>query len=64
MPAEHQARLNAEIAKILHSKEVTDKLQQLGWKVDDTSTKALTERIRRDTATYGALISAKGFKLA
>ncbi len=63
MPAEHQARLNAEIAKILHSKEVTDKLLQLGWRVEDTSTKALVERIKHDTATYGALISAKGYKL-
>jgi len=63
MPAAHQAKLNAEIGKILKTKEVTDKLAQQGWKVDDTSVKALADRIARDTATYGALIKAKGYKL-
>ena len=63
MPEAHQARLNAEIAKILQTPEVRDKLQQQGWRVEDTSVKSLAERIRADTATYGALITAKGYKL-
>ncbi|MBK7474347.1 MAG: tripartite tricarboxylate transporter substrate binding protein [Betaproteobacteria bacterium] len=63
MPAEHQAKLNAELAKILQGKEVKEKLLTLGWKVEDTSAKALADRIRSDTALYGALISAKGYKL-
>jgi tripartite-type tricarboxylate transporter receptor subunit TctC len=63
MPAAHQAKLNAEIAKILTTKEVKDKLAQLGWKVEDTSVKFLSDRIRSDTALYGALITAKGYKL-
>ena len=63
MPAAHQARLNAEIGKILQSKEIREKLAQLGWKVEDTSTKTLLDRIKSDTATYGALIAAKGYKL-
>ena len=44
-------------------KEIKDKLLQLGWKVESTSPKALTDRIASDTATYGALIKAKGYKL-
>ena len=63
MPAAHQAKLNAEIAKILNAKEMTDKLFQLGWKVEDTSVKALAARIASDTALYGKLIKAKGYKL-
>ncbi|MEO7761439.1 MAG: tripartite tricarboxylate transporter substrate-binding protein [Casimicrobiaceae bacterium] len=63
MPAAHQVKLNTEIAKILNTKEVKDKLFQLGWKVEDTSQKSLTDRIHSDTATYGALIKAKGYKL-
>lgn len=63
MPEPHQARLNAEIAKILQTPEVRAKLLQLGWRVEDTSVKSLAERIRSDTATYGALITAKGYKL-
>ena len=63
MPAAHQAKLNAEIAKILNTKEMTDKLFQLGWKVEDTSAKAIAARIQSDTALYGKLIKAKGYKL-
>lgn len=63
MPAAHQAKLNAEIAKILNTKEMTEKLLQLGWKVEDTSPKALIARINSDTALYGNLIHAKGYKL-
>jgi tripartite-type tricarboxylate transporter receptor subunit TctC len=63
MPEAHQARLNAEIAKILQTKEVREKLLQFGWKVEDTSPKALADRIKSDTALYGALITAKGYKL-
>jgi len=63
MPAAHRAKLNAEIGKILKTKEVTEKLAQLGWKVEDTAVKALTDRIASDTAIYGALIKAKGYKL-
>src|SRR6185436_18931861 len=31
MPAAHQAKLNAEIARILNTREMKDKLFQLGW---------------------------------
>ena len=63
MPAAHQQKLNAEIAKILNTKEIKDKLEQYGWKVEDTSQKSLSDRIQRDTDLYGKLIKAKGYKL-
>jgi len=63
MPEAHQARLNAEIAKILHSPEIARQLRMTGWAVPDTSIKALSERIQSDTATYATLIKTKGYKL-
>ena len=63
MPAAHQQKLNAEIGKILNTKEIKDKLDQYGWKVEDTSQKSLADRIARDTDLYGKLIKAKGYKL-
>ncbi len=63
MPAAHQARLNSELGKILRSPEITQKLFQQGWKVEDTSASALALRIRNDTALYGNLIAKKGIKL-
>ena len=63
MPPAHQARLNDEIAKILNNREVKLKLFLQGWKVEDTSSTALAQRIKSDTALYGALIAKKGIKL-
>ena len=63
MPAAHQAKLNTEIAKILNTKEFKDKLFQLGWQVEGTTKQALVDRINADTALYGKLIKAKGYKL-
>ena len=63
MPVAHQQKLNTEIAKILQSKEMKDKLFQLGWQVVDTSPKALADRIHNDTELYGKLIKARGYKL-
>ena len=63
MPAAHQARLNAELAKILNAREMRQKLFAQGWKVGDTSAASLAQRIRSDTAIYGQLIAQKGIKL-
>lgn len=63
MPAAHQARLNTELAKILNGREMRQKLFAQGWKVGDTSAASLTQRIKSDTAIYGALIAQKGIKL-
>jgi tripartite-type tricarboxylate transporter receptor subunit TctC len=63
MPAANQARLSAELGRILHSPEVSQKLFQQGWRVDDTGPAALARRIRSDTAAYGELITRQGIKL-
>jgi tripartite-type tricarboxylate transporter receptor subunit TctC len=63
MPAGHQARLNAELAKILNAREMRQKLFTQGWKVEDTSAAALAQRIKSDTVVYGDLIAQKGIKL-
>ena len=63
MPAANQARLNTELAKILNSREMRQKLFLQGWKVEDTSVAALTQRIKADTAIYSELIAKKGIKL-
>ena len=63
MPAANQARLNTELAKILHTPDIQQKLFAQGWKVDDTSPAALAQRIKSDTALYGDLIAKKGIKL-
>lgn len=63
MPAAHQARLSAEIGKILQSAEISQKLFQQGWKAGDASVAALVQRIKSDTTLYGDLIAKKNIKL-
>jgi len=63
MPAAHQARLSAELVKILGSREIRQKLFLQGWRTEDASPAALAQRIKSDTATYGELIAKKGIKL-
>jgi len=63
MPAAHQARLASELAKIIGSREIRQKLFLQGWKVDDPSPTALAKRIRDDTALYGGIIAKKGIRL-
>ena len=63
MPAAHQTRLNTELAKILHTPDIQQKLFAQGWKVEDTAQAALAQRIQADTALYGDLIAKKGIKL-
>lgn len=63
MPAAYQARLSAELVKILNSREIRRTLFLQGWKADDSSPTALVQRIKSDTAAYGELIAKKGIKL-
>jgi len=63
MPAAHQARLNAELTKILASREIRQKLFLQGWKDQDPSAAALARRIQGDTAVYSRLISSKGIRI-
>ncbi len=63
MPAAHQARLAAELEKILGSREMRQKLFLQGWKVDDTSPRALAQRIQRDTASYREVIEKNRIRI-
>ncbi|RYX94201.1 MAG: tripartite tricarboxylate transporter substrate binding protein [Comamonadaceae bacterium] len=63
MPAAHQARLVAEMDKILSSREMRQKLFVQGWKVDETSARSLAQRIRSDTAIYQAVIERNKIKI-
>ena len=63
MPAAHQARLSAEIGKILQSQDISQKLFQQGWKAGDASATALAQRIKSDTALYGDIIAKKNIKI-
>ncbi|QHE87792.1 Bug family tripartite tricarboxylate transporter substrate binding protein [Hydrogenophaga sp. BPS33] len=56
MPAAHQARLSAELGKILLSRDMQQKLLVQGWRVDDPSAKSLKARIASDTALYRDII--------
>ena len=49
----------ADAAKGFGVDKMKDKLFQLGWKVEDTSAKAIAARIQSDTALYGKLIKAE-----
>jgi tripartite-type tricarboxylate transporter receptor subunit TctC len=63
LSAPARTRLATELARIIDSREMRQKLLVQGWKVDDASPGALARRIQDDTALYGAIISRKGIKL-
>ncbi|CAN5447017.1 tripartite tricarboxylate transporter substrate binding protein [soil metagenome] len=63
MPAANQARLAAELEKILSSRDMRQKLFLQGWKVDDTSPRALAQRIDQDTATYRGVIERNKIRI-
>lgn len=63
MPAAHQTRLSKELAQILSSRDIRQKLLLQGWKDQDPSPAALTQRIQSDTTVYGDLIAKKGIKI-
>jgi tripartite-type tricarboxylate transporter receptor subunit TctC len=63
MPAAHRARLGAELDKILGGRELRQSLLLSGWKVGDTSAKALSERIRSDSAAYRDVITRNKIRI-
>jgi tripartite-type tricarboxylate transporter receptor subunit TctC len=63
LSAPARTRLAAELARIIDSREIRQKLFLQGWKVDDASPAALARRMKDDTALYGSIISRKGIKL-
>jgi tripartite-type tricarboxylate transporter receptor subunit TctC len=63
MPAAHQARLSAELEQLLNSRDIRQKLLLQGWKVDETSPKALAQRIKADAALYRDIITRNNIRL-
>lgn len=63
MPPAHQARLSAELQRILSSREMRQSLLVQGWRADDPSPKALAERIRVDRALYKDVIARNRIQL-
>lgn len=63
MPPAHQAQLAAALQKILLSREVRQSLLVQGWRGEDTSAKALADRIKADRAQYKDVIAKNGIKL-
>ena len=63
MPAVAQNRLATELANILTSRDIRQKLLVQGWRVDDPSAKALRERIRKDAASYKDIIAKNHIRI-
>ncbi len=63
MPAAHQARLSAELSKILLARDMQQKLLVQGWRVDDPSAKSLKARINSDTAIYRDIIERNKIRI-
>ena len=57
MQPAHVARLRSELEKIIGAREMRQKLFTLGWRVDDVSAKALSQRIQQDSAAYADVIA-------
>jgi tripartite-type tricarboxylate transporter receptor subunit TctC len=63
MPPAHRARLSAALDKVLADRELRQKLLLSGWKVGDTSARALAERIRSDSAAYREVIARNNIRI-
>ena len=57
-----QARLNAEIPKIMHSDETRQRLLNQGWKAAGSSPEGLKSRVKDEAAIMSNIISAGGIK--
>ncbi len=63
MPEAIQTRLNTEITKILHSKEVRDKLAAIGWESIGSTPAEMHERVVADTKLWGDVIKRANVKV-
>ena len=57
VPMAYQARLVAELQKIISSRQIRQNLLVQGWRVEDYSPKSLAERIKLDSAVNKELIA-------
>ena len=63
MPKAHLQKLQAELVKIIGSREMRQKLFLQGWRVDDPGAQALAARIQKDSAAYADVIERNKIRL-
>ena len=63
LSAAAQARLNAEVSRIVRDADTRQKLFAQGWQAVGTSPDGLRSRIKSEAAILGGIISAQGIKI-
>ena len=58
-----QARLNAEVSKIIRSADTRQKLFNQGWQAVGTSPEGLAGRVKSETAVLSGIIALRGIKI-
>ena len=58
-----QARLNAEVSKIIRETDTRQKLFNQGWQAVGTSPEGLASRVKAETAILGGIIAMRGIKI-
>ena len=58
-----QAKLNAEVSKIIRDADTRQKLFNQGWQAVGTSPEGLTSRIKSETAIMGGIITMRNIKI-
>ncbi len=58
-----QAKLNAEVSKIIRDADTRQKLFNQGWQAVGTSPEGLASRVKSETAILGGIIEMRGIKI-
>ena len=58
-----QARLGAEVPRIVRDSETRQKLFNQGWQAVGTSPDGLKSRLKAETATLGGIIQTRGIRI-
>ena len=58
-----QARLNAEVSRIIRDTETREKLFNQGWQAVGSAPEGLVGRIRSESAILSGIINARGIKI-
>ena len=58
-----QAKLNAEVSKIIREADTRQKLFNQGWQAVGTSPEGLASRVKSETAILGGIIEMRGIKI-